>query len=63
MNLKNVMKFGGLLVILLAVYFYGWHRGDTGKQPDTGEKPDTGETPTYGLAGQAARAGFLRAQQ
>jgi ribonuclease Z len=34
MNLKNVMKFGGLLAILLAVYFYGWHRGDTGKQPD-----------------------------
>jgi ribonuclease Z len=34
MNLKNLMMFGGLLVIVLAVYFYGWHRGDAGKQPD-----------------------------
>jgi ribonuclease Z len=34
MNLKRLMMFGGLLVMVLAAYFYGWHRGDAGKQPD-----------------------------
>ena len=34
MNLKRLMMFGGLLVMVLAAYFYGWHRGDAGNQPD-----------------------------
>ena len=43
MNLKRLMTFGGLLVIVLVVYFYGWHRGDAGKQPDLTSAAHAGE--------------------
>ena len=43
MNLKRLMTFGGLLVIVLVVYFYGWHRGDAGKQLDLTSAAHAGE--------------------
>jgi len=34
MNLKNLVAMGALLAVVVAAYFYGWHRGDTGKPVD-----------------------------
>ena len=34
MNWKNLVAFGALLAAVLGAYFYGWHRGNAGRQAD-----------------------------
>ena len=33
-GVKKTMAIGGALLLAVAAYAYGWHRGDSAQQPD-----------------------------